>query len=233
MDVIVFEGSCAWMQGGQSWGRYSGSDTPKGDIDADLYSIGLQREFAEGWFVGGVLGRMTSDINAREFRGDGHTNMGGIGLKHESGRWLMGASLAYAKGSYDSARRFVLPMLSSTRSAPDAPMARRARTTPSRRTSKSACSAAWARRRSCAPTWMRACGSHPGADREIAFQVAGANSANGWFRNTIDEPLATGTLKVGAQLFREDALDLRLEYGLAANGDFRNQSATARLGWNF
>ena len=33
-------------------------------------------------------------------------------------------------------------------------------------------------------------------------------------RNRVDVPLATGLLKVGAQIYRNDALDLRLEYGL-------------------
>ncbi len=73
----------------------------------------------------------------------------------------------------------------------------------------------------------------PEADRDIALQVVGADAADGYFRNRIDTPLATGLLKVGAQLYRADALDLRLEYGLERNGDFRTQNATARVAWHF
>jgi hypothetical protein len=52
-------------------------------------------------------------------------------------------------------------------------------------------------------------------------------------RNRIDVPVATGLLKVGAQIYRNDALDLRLEYGVEANDDVRNQTATARVALHF
>ena len=39
--------------------------------------------------------------------------------------------------------------------------------------------------------------------------------------------------EIGAQIYRNDALDLRLEYGLEANDDFRNETATARVAWHF
>jgi outer membrane autotransporter protein len=73
----------------------------------------------------------------------------------------------------------------------------------------------------------------PDADREMDIRIAGADPSIGFMQNRIDVPLATGLLKVGAQIYRNDALDLRLEYGLEANDDFRNETATARVAWRF
>ena len=73
----------------------------------------------------------------------------------------------------------------------------------------------------------------PDADREMDVRISGANTAIGYLRNRMDVPVATGLLKIGAQIYRNDALDLRLEYGLEANDDFRNETATARVAWHF
>jgi outer membrane autotransporter protein len=73
----------------------------------------------------------------------------------------------------------------------------------------------------------------PDADREMDVRVSGAAASIGFMRNRIDVPLATGLLKVGAQIYRDEALDLRLEYALEANDDFRNETATARVAWHF
>jgi hypothetical protein len=67
----------------------------------------------------------------------------------------------------------------------------------------------------------------------MGIRIAGADPSIGFMQNRIDVPLATGLLKVGAQIYRNEALDLRLEYGLEANDDFRNQTATARVAWHF
>ena len=73
----------------------------------------------------------------------------------------------------------------------------------------------------------------PDADREMDVRISGADASIGFLRNRMDVPLATGLLKVGAQIYRDDALDLRLEYGLEANDDFRNETATARVAWHW
>ena len=71
------------------------------------------------------------------------------------------------------------------------------------------------------------------ADRDVAYALDGVSEASGYVRQQIDVPFATGVLKAGAQIFRQNGLDLRLEYGLSDNGDLRSQSATATLGWQF
>lgn len=73
----------------------------------------------------------------------------------------------------------------------------------------------------------------PDADREMDVRISCADASIGFLRNRMDVPVATGLLKVGAQICRNDALDLRLEYGLEANEDFRNETATARVAWHF
>jgi len=73
----------------------------------------------------------------------------------------------------------------------------------------------------------------PDADREMDVRISGANASIGFMRNRVEVPVATGLLKVGAQLYRDDALDLRLEYGVEGNDDFRNETATARVAWHW
>ena len=65
-----------------------------------------------------------------------------------------------------------------------------------------------------------------------AYLEAGADAAISFIRHDINVLLATGLLKVGAQIYRSDALDLCLEYGLEANDDLCNETATARMAWH-
>jgi hypothetical protein len=287
-DVIVSEDSCAWMGVGQSWGRYSGKDTRKNDTDGDLFSAGLQKEFRPGGFLSGVIGRLASDTDAGSARSSSRSTIGSIGLKHQSGNWILGASLAWGEGSYDSVRSFALPLAGGT-SAPDVTFrsdsdmdirALRTRVsyefgdeggylrptldvdalqtetsgfeeeagthlfelradgdskndvvvTPHVEAGRIFDLGGENRLRAYVDAGVRLA---PDADREMDIRIAGADPSIGFMQNRIDVPLATGLLKVGAQIYRNDALDLRLEYGLEANDDFRNETATARVAWHF
>jgi uncharacterized protein with beta-barrel porin domain len=287
-DVIVGEDSCAWMGVGQSWGRYTGKDTRQNDTDGDLFSLGLQKEFRPGWYLSGVVGRLSSEADAGNVASSGHTTIGSIGLKHQSGNWILGASLAWGSGSYDSVRRFALPLADGT-SAPDTVFrsdsdmdvrALRARLSyefdldgwylrptldlDALQTETSGFDEEAGehlfrlsgdgdskrevvvmphieigglfdlggenRLRAYADVGLRLA---PDADREMVVRISGANASIGYMRNRMDVPVATGLLKVGAQIYRNDALDLRLEYGVEANDDVRNQTATARVALHF
>jgi len=288
-DVIVGEGSCAWMGVGQSWGRYTGKDTRDNDTDADLFSFGLQKEIRPGWFLSGVIGRVSSDADAGNVRSSGRTTVGSLGVKHQRGNWILGASLAWGEGSYDSVRSFALPLAGGRASAPEAVLRsdsemdiRALRTRVSYEFDRDG----WYLRPTLDVDALQTetsgfdeeAGNHlfrlsgdgdskrevvatphveigalfdlggenrlrayvdagvrlaPDADREMDVRISGANTSIGFMRNRMDVPLATGLLKVGAQIYRNDALDLRLEYGLEANDDFRNETATARVAWHF
>ena len=288
-DVIVGEDSCAWMGVGQSWGRYSGKDTRRNDTDGDLFSFGLQKEFRPGWYLSGVIGRLSSDADADTLRSSGRATIGSLGLKHQSGNWILGASLAWGSGSYDSVRRFALPLAGGGASAPEAVLrsdsemdirALRARVsyefgfdrwylrptldvdalqtetsgfdeeagehlfrlsgdgdsqsevvaTPHVELGRLFDLGSDSRLRAYVDAGVRLA---PDADREMDVRISGANASIGFIRNRVEVPVATGLLKVGAQIYRDDALDLRLEYGLEANDDFRNETATARVAWHF
>ena len=288
-EVIVGEDSCAWMGVGQSWGRYTGKDTRGNDTDADLFSFGLQKEFRPGWFLSGVIGRLSSDADTANVRSSGRTTIGSLGVKRQSGNWILGASLAWGEGSYDSVRSFALPLAGGAASAPEAVMRsdsemdiRALRT----RVSYEFDLDGWYLRptldvdalQSETSGFDEEAGNHlfrlsgdgdskrqvvatphveigslfdlggenrlrayvdagvrlaPDADREMDVRISGANTSIGFMRNRVDVPVATGLLKIGAQIYRNEALDLRLEYGLEANDDFRNETATARVAWHF
>ncbi len=288
-DVIMGEGSCAWMGVGQSWGRYTGKDTRSNDTDADLFSLGVQREFRPGWFLSGVIGRVSSDDDAGSFRSSGRATVGSLGVKRQSGNWILGASLAWGEGSYDSVRSFALPLAGGASSAPEAALRSDSemdiRALRTRVSYEFDLDGGYLR-----PTldvdalqtetsgFDEESGEHlfrlsgdgdttreivvtphveigglfdlgdenrlrayidagvrlaPDADREMDVRISGANTAIGYLRNRMDVPVATGLLKIGAQIYRNDALDLRLEYGLEANDDFRNETATARVAWHW
>ncbi|MFM7119145.1 MAG: autotransporter domain-containing protein [Gammaproteobacteria bacterium] len=288
-EVIVGEDSCAWMGVGRSWGRYTGKDTRRNDTDADLFSLGGQKEFRPGWFLSGVISRVSSDDGAATARSSGRSTIGSLGLKHQRGNWILGASLAWGEGSYDSVRSFALPLAGGASSAPAASLrsdsemdirALRARLSyefdlegwylrptldvDALQTETSGfdeesgehlfrLSGDGDSKRQVVATPHVEIGSlfdlggenrlrayvdagvrlAPDADREMDVRISGANTAIGYLRNRMDVPVATGLLKIGAQIYRNDALDLRLEYGLEANDDFRNETATARVAWHF
>ncbi|MFM8354587.1 MAG: autotransporter domain-containing protein, partial [Gammaproteobacteria bacterium] len=288
-EVIVGEDSCAWMGVGRSWGRYTGKDTRRNDTDADLFSLGVQKEFRPGWFLSGVISRVSSDDGAATARSSGRSTIGSLGLKHQRGNWILGASLAWGEGSYDSVRSFALPLAGGASSAPAASLrsdsemdirALRARLSyefdlegwylrptldvDALQTETSGfdeesgehlfrLSGDGDSKRQVVATPHVEIGSlfdlggenrlrayvdagvrlAPDADREMDVRISGANTAIGYLRNRMDVPVATGLLKIGAQIYRDDALDLRLEYGLEANDDFRNETATARVAWHF
>ena len=288
-DLIVGEDSCAWMGVGQSWGRYTGKDTRKNDTDADLFSFGLQKEFRPGWYLSGVIGRLSSDADAGPARSSGRSTIGSLGVKHQRGNWILGASLAWGEGSYDSVRSFALPLAGGGASAPESVLrsdsemdigALRARVsyefdlegaylrptldvdalqtetsgfdeesgehlfrlsgdgdstrelvvTPHVEMGGVFDLGGENRLRAYIDAGVRLA---PDADREMDVRISGADASIGFMRNRMDVPLATGLLKVGAQIYRNEALDLRLEYGLEANDSFRNETATARVAWHF
>ena len=288
-NVMVGEDTCTWLSVSRSWGRYSGADTRESDLNGQLFSLGVQKEFSPGWFAAGAIGRLSSDANADIFSISGSATIGSLGVKRQTGKWTLGASLARASGSSDSVRRFALPALGQHASEPDAVL-----------TSKSNIDI-WALRGRVSyefgsgdmylrPTLdldvlraktsgfeeglegnlfrLRAEGDlrtyvvatphveigrkilfgndvsmwayadvgvrlAPDADRELNLMHPEVGSAGGSFRSRLDVPTATGLLKLGAQVYRDKTLDVRLEYGLEQNSDFRNHTATARLAWHF
>ena len=70
-------------------------------------------------------------------------------------------------------------------------------------------------------------------DREIDLRFAGVSEDTGWFRNSIDDPLSAAMLKAGVELFSDESLALKLEYGLEDNGDYQIQTGSARVDWTF
>jgi uncharacterized protein with beta-barrel porin domain len=287
-DVLVGEDSCAWMGVSQSWGHFDGEDARKSDTDGVLFSLGLQKEVSPGWFLSGVISRLSSDADAGTVSSSGDSTLGSVGLKRQTGNWILGAALVWGWGSYDSVRSFALPLAGGT-SAPDTTFrsdsdmdirALRTRVsyefgsgdgylrptldvdalqtetsgfeeeagdhlfllradgdskndvmvTPHLELGRIFDLGGDNRLRAYVDAGVRFA---PDADREMGIRIAGADPSIGFMQNRIDVPLATGLLKVGAQIYRNDALDLRLEYGLEANDDFRNETATARVAWHF
>ena len=288
-DVVVGEDSCTWFGVGQSWGSYTGKDTRKADNGADLFSFGLQKEFRPGWYLSGVLGRLSGDTNAGNVRGSGDTTLGSVGVKHQRGHWTLGASLVWGSGSYDSVRRFALPLAGGAASAPEAALrsdsdmdifALRTRmsyeferggwylrptldldalqtetsgfdekgrkhlfrlrgdgdskaeavATPHVELGSVFDLGGQNRLRAYVDAGVRFA---PDADRETEVRLSGAKESLGVMHNRLDVPVATALLKVGGQLYRSDALDLRVEYAREENDDFRNETAGVRVEWHF
>ncbi|MEP9375277.1 autotransporter outer membrane beta-barrel domain-containing protein [Aquabacter sp. CN5-332] len=107
--AIVAQTSCYWAAA--AGGKFNQSAFDGGSSYSDTlysYAVGLQREFAPGWFYGIAAGFDDSSILGSGGSSDGSTGWVGASLKHEIGPWLFAAAVSGSFGSFDINRTAVV-----------------------------------------------------------------------------------------------------------------------------
>ena len=114
--------SCAWLTFDVGSGQYSGGDTQDASLDTRLVAVGMQKQFALGWFMSGAFGYQANDVDTEAYRGSGDTYMAALGIQRLTGPWAVGGAVGVARGSFEHARQFATPSVGDLSSAPSAHM---------------------------------------------------------------------------------------------------------------
>lgn len=107
--TIISENSCAWFRVDGSWANRDAEQGYAGyAFDAVGLTIGGQKEFREGWFVGGSIGyqegALREDGGLARIRSDGM--VAALSLKHQAGPLALGFATSLGNAWMDS-RRFI------------------------------------------------------------------------------------------------------------------------------
>ncbi|WP_238119198.1 MULTISPECIES: autotransporter outer membrane beta-barrel domain-containing protein [unclassified Xanthobacter] len=107
--AIVTQTSCMWAVGAGQTFDQNGFDAA-GGYGSTTYSfaMGLQKEVADGWFLGFAGGYDDSRISSANLSIDGASGWAGATLKYETGPWLLAAALSGSYGSFDNSRAIYL-----------------------------------------------------------------------------------------------------------------------------
>jgi len=90
--TLLAEDSCAWVKLTGQRASQAGTDN-----DSLAWHLGVQKEVAADWFVGGAFGMGSSWLqNGGLVTGRGQSFDGSLALKHTMGPWLLAAALAVA-----------------------------------------------------------------------------------------------------------------------------------------
>lgn len=93
--TLLTEDSCAWAKLSGQWASQAGMTN-----SAALFRIGVQKEIAPDWFLGGAFGAGRSWIQGDNGNnGAGQLFDGSVALKHTMGPWLIAAALSFATSS--------------------------------------------------------------------------------------------------------------------------------------
>jgi len=111
--VVLGEDSCEWVRGiGGQASQYAGAGTIGYTVGSDALRMGLQKQVAPGWYVGGAFGAGSDWVSATNFSSSGQIYDGSIAVKYLTGNWMFAGSAAFADGSFSNSRYFngsVLP----------------------------------------------------------------------------------------------------------------------------
>lgn len=105
--AALTEGDCNWARVGSSWMRRGSSAGDSGfRIRQTTLSLGAQREFAPGWFLGGAasygFGRTSTAAGATS---DNDSFIGGLTLKRQLGPWQFAAAVQVGRDMAKTSRR--------------------------------------------------------------------------------------------------------------------------------
>jgi uncharacterized protein with beta-barrel porin domain len=111
--AILGEDSCEWVRGlGGQASQYAGTGYVGYTVGSDALRMGLQKQVAPGWYVGGAFGAGRDSVSATNSSSSGQTFDGSLAVKYLTGPWLFAGSVAFADGSFSNFRYFngsVLP----------------------------------------------------------------------------------------------------------------------------
>lgn len=116
-DASLSEGSCTWAQASAGTGHRSAiGNSPSYNADSLRYSAGVQKEFKDGWFLGGAAAFQQSWISqsSKTVAGEGTGGFVGVSLKHELDDWTFSGALSGGYSVYDMNRKILIPGVAET-----------------------------------------------------------------------------------------------------------------------
>jgi outer membrane autotransporter protein len=117
MGTLLQEHDCAWGRVIGAWAdRTASSDAQGYTQNSQTVQLGLQREIADGWFLGGSIAYETSSLNADAGAGNVNGDSLGLGLvlKRQIGQWEFAGALDASYSWYDSTRNIALGSINNT-----------------------------------------------------------------------------------------------------------------------